>query len=57
MKFYYRNKRDHSRAITEEKARELLSTAQIEEGIAAKQADPREEVAYMVDGGFILIEL
>lgn len=57
MKFYYRDKNGHHTQLTEEEARKHLTQEQITEAIAAKRADPLEEVGYMADGGFIICEL
>ena len=57
MKFYYRDKNGHHRELSPEKLREHMSEYQIQEAIAAKKADPLEEVAYMTIGGFVICEL
>lgn len=57
MKFYFDSKDGKSKKLTEAEAREHLSACQIAEAIAAKRADPAEEVSYMTVGGFIRIEL
>ena len=56
MNFYYQDKQGKVVQIEEEEAREHLEWWQINEGIEAKQADPCEEVSYMIDGGFIIID-
>ena len=57
MQFYFDGKDGTSKKLTMAEAKEHLSTYQITEAIAAKRADPQEEVSYMTVGGFIRIEL
>ena len=56
MKFYFQAKNGNIAEMTEAEAREFLGEGQIEEGIEAKKADPMEEVSFMVDGGFVVID-
>lgn len=57
MQFYFDSKDGTSKKLTEEEAREHLSTCQIADAIAAKRAEPAEEVSYMTVGGFIRVEI
>ena len=56
MQFYFNGKDGTSKKITKTEAREHLSETQIADAIAAKQADPAEEVSYMTVGGFISVD-
>jgi hypothetical protein len=56
MKFYFQDKQGNRREIDREELREHMSEYNIREAIAAKQADPNEEVSYMTVGGFIIVE-
>ena len=56
MKFYFQDKQGNRRELNHEELREHMSEYQISEAIAAKQADPNEEVSYMTVGGFIIVE-
>jgi hypothetical protein len=57
MKYYYDQHNGKSKKITKAEALKHLSASQITEGVAAKKADPYEEVSYMTADGFIRIEL
>jgi hypothetical protein len=57
MKYYYGQHNGKSKKITKAEALKHLSASQITEGVAAKKADPYEEVSYMTADGFIRIEL
>ena len=58
MKFYFydRIRNGEAREMKMDEVRQHLSLNQIEDGIAAKKADPLEEVSYMTRGGYIVID-
>ena len=56
MKFYFQTADGTRREMTIDEVREHMSTYQIGEAIAAKKADPMEEVSYMTVGGFIVVD-
>lgn len=56
MKFYFYDRSGKAREMDMEEVREHLSVNQIEDAIAAKIADPQEEVSYMTVGGYIAVE-
>lgn len=58
MKFYFydRIRNGEAREMKMAEVREHLSLRQIEDGIAAKEEDPLEEVSYMTRGGYIVID-
>lgn len=57
MKFYFDKQDGTSQELTDEEVREHMSEYNIREAIAAKKADPLEEVSYMTVGGFIRVEV
>lgn len=57
MKFYFYSNYGERRELTEEEVRKHLSPGQIEDAIAAKIADPLEEVSYMTLCGTIHCEI
>lgn len=56
MKFYFYSNYGERRELTDEEVRMHLSQNQIEDAIAAKIADPLEEVSYMTVCGTIHCE-
>lgn len=58
MKFYFydRIRNGKPREMKMDEVRQHLSLNQIEDAIAAKEADPLEEVSYMTRGGYIVID-
>ncbi len=57
MKFYFQDRQGKRRKLTKAELRERLTDEQIKESIEAKRADPLEEVAYMTNGGYVVVEI
>lgn len=57
MKFYLQRRNGTRKILTMDEVEEHLSKFQIEDAIAAKQADPNEEVSYMTIDGFVTVEM
>lgn len=56
-KFYFQDKQGNRRELDQEELREHMSEYNIREAIAAKRADPQEEVSYMTVDGFIVLDV
>lgn len=56
MKFYFCDHNGNRKEMTDEEVREQMSDYNIWEAKKAKQEDPNEEVSYMADGGYIVLE-
>ena len=57
MKFYFQDRQGKRRKLTKAELRQRLTEEQIKEGIEAKRTDPLEEVAYMTNGGYVVVEI
>lgn len=57
MKFYFQDRQGKRRKLTKAELRQRLTEEQIKEGIEAKRSDPLEEVAYMTNGGYVVVEI
>lgn len=57
MKFYFQDRQGKRRKLTKAELRQRLTEEQIKEGIEAKRTDPLEEVSYMTNGGYVVVEI
>ena len=57
MKFYFQDRQGKRRKLTKAELRQRLTEEQIKAGIEAKRTDPLEEVAYMTNGGYVVVEI